>query len=560
MKKSSRFIKRRLALVVVLLLSIESFAAVVGDNDGAAFITKAEFDSMKNDFQSQLDRYNSSLDNKIDGAIATYLAGAKVTSQMTILPQVSNYEEIMWINDWYFYGKWRKFSDRTTYTGSDTNVWYKPDLSSNRINFLADKLYFYDSVNQGYGYLVYTLGFNIRDVGPNVAVCNAIGGTAAAARALTFTAVYMRKDEAGWYIYGVPVVNLAANVTWNDIRTHSPLCDPGLYGYRTANTYVGSVESAVPTGNELYSLTFNMYRMSSGNKLGWVTSKPDGAINGVPKQYMWDTVDTGNHINWVSVACHADWWHADKRYFQSGSQVQTGDFSGDLHPDIYYSMTKGLFGTDNNTKATLAKYDADSSISNLYQIDYTGSTETTWVTGTWSEVKLSNLSQGGRTDAPPTPLNLNGRLQLPLLPQDFLKNLSSHLYKFKSTYLKLGDGLPISDGFDADGYCQISFDFETKEMLNLTQKDYKIYIDAKNKNFNDTSGSYLRGYGDLVDPNNTTVTEKSMQRFVCDASTGKAKLTIPVKKGEELWLRIAPYSDEKGRFAYMKNLKCTYFR
>ncbi len=61
MNKTNRLIKRYIALILVLLFSIESFAAVVGDNDGAAFITKAEFDSMKNDFQSQLDRYNSSL-------------------------------------------------------------------------------------------------------------------------------------------------------------------------------------------------------------------------------------------------------------------------------------------------------------------------------------------------------------------------------------------------------------------------------------------------------------------------------------------------------------------
>ena len=59
MNKASRLIKRYVALFLVLLFSIESFAAVVGDNDGAAFITKAEFDSLKNDFQSQLDRYNS---------------------------------------------------------------------------------------------------------------------------------------------------------------------------------------------------------------------------------------------------------------------------------------------------------------------------------------------------------------------------------------------------------------------------------------------------------------------------------------------------------------------
>ncbi|MBR1454383.1 MAG: hypothetical protein IJ593_07035 [Lachnospiraceae bacterium] len=84
MNKASRLIKRYIALLLVLLFSIESFAAVVGDNDGAAFITKAEFDSLKNDFQSQLDRYNSSIDNKIDGAIASYLAGVAIAQTQKV--------------------------------------------------------------------------------------------------------------------------------------------------------------------------------------------------------------------------------------------------------------------------------------------------------------------------------------------------------------------------------------------------------------------------------------------------------------------------------------------
>ncbi|MBO6134470.1 MAG: hypothetical protein J6O09_01665 [Lachnospiraceae bacterium] len=84
MNKASRLIKRYIALLLVLLFSIESFAAVVGDNDGAAFITKAEFDSMKNDFQDQLDRYNSSLDNKINGAIAAYLSGIAVRRRQPV--------------------------------------------------------------------------------------------------------------------------------------------------------------------------------------------------------------------------------------------------------------------------------------------------------------------------------------------------------------------------------------------------------------------------------------------------------------------------------------------
>ena len=81
MSKGTRWIKRVMALSLVLLLSIESFGAVVSDNDGSAFITKAEFDSLKNDFQAQINSYNTSIDNKIDGAIAAYLAGINIAKE-----------------------------------------------------------------------------------------------------------------------------------------------------------------------------------------------------------------------------------------------------------------------------------------------------------------------------------------------------------------------------------------------------------------------------------------------------------------------------------------------
>ncbi len=67
--------KKAFCLIFAFLLSINSFAAVVSDNDGSAFITKAEFDSLKNNFQSQLDAYNTAIDNKIDNAIASYISG-----------------------------------------------------------------------------------------------------------------------------------------------------------------------------------------------------------------------------------------------------------------------------------------------------------------------------------------------------------------------------------------------------------------------------------------------------------------------------------------------------
>ena len=76
--------KKVLCLIFAFLLSINSFAAVVADNDGSAFITKAEFDNLKNNFQSQLDSYNTNIDAKIDSAIAGYLAGINVESEKNI--------------------------------------------------------------------------------------------------------------------------------------------------------------------------------------------------------------------------------------------------------------------------------------------------------------------------------------------------------------------------------------------------------------------------------------------------------------------------------------------
>ena len=90
--------KRLVALSLVLLLSIESFAAVVSDNDGSAFITKAEFDSLKNDFQNQIDQYNTSIDSKIDGAISSYLAGLNLAKETNYNVEFKGWEKVLAVN------------------------------------------------------------------------------------------------------------------------------------------------------------------------------------------------------------------------------------------------------------------------------------------------------------------------------------------------------------------------------------------------------------------------------------------------------------------------------
>lgn len=77
--KRVSILTRFLSLILVAFWCVNNFAAIVSDNDGSAFITKAEFDSLKNNFQTEIDKFNTSIDSKIDNAIASYLSGIKVT-------------------------------------------------------------------------------------------------------------------------------------------------------------------------------------------------------------------------------------------------------------------------------------------------------------------------------------------------------------------------------------------------------------------------------------------------------------------------------------------------
>ena len=90
MKVKMKIVNKLFTLVLIMLLCVNCFAAAVSDNDGSAFITKAEFDSLKNNFQAQLDQYNSSIDQKIDVAIAAYIAGITVSRKKTLNLHLSN--------------------------------------------------------------------------------------------------------------------------------------------------------------------------------------------------------------------------------------------------------------------------------------------------------------------------------------------------------------------------------------------------------------------------------------------------------------------------------------
>ena len=89
-KSNRKNLKKLLCLTFCILLGLDSIAAIVSDNDGAAFVTKSEFEALKNNFAEQITNYNSSIDSKIDVAIASYLSGIKIDNAPTNL--IENYE------------------------------------------------------------------------------------------------------------------------------------------------------------------------------------------------------------------------------------------------------------------------------------------------------------------------------------------------------------------------------------------------------------------------------------------------------------------------------------
>lgn len=121
--KSKRFIAK-IAAILIVALCFNNMAAIVSDNDGSAFITKAEFESLKADFDQQIESYQKSIDNKVDGAIAAYLAGLMVGSTGYFTPNIRDLEDVKWRDKLIRIGKVRTWTTGTNYTDSDDKfVW-----------------------------------------------------------------------------------------------------------------------------------------------------------------------------------------------------------------------------------------------------------------------------------------------------------------------------------------------------------------------------------------------------------------------------------------------------
>ena len=114
MFKKSLLSNKIISLVMVIFLCTNATAAIVSDNDGSAFTTKTEFEALKKNFQSQIENYNESIDGKIDGAIAAYLAGINLEVAQTLKTVLPDWEDITM----------RNYEIKNVYGIPETNIIY----------------------------------------------------------------------------------------------------------------------------------------------------------------------------------------------------------------------------------------------------------------------------------------------------------------------------------------------------------------------------------------------------------------------------------------------------
>lgn len=164
MNKNFKLTIKLLSLLFSIVLIFESSAAIVSDNDGSAFVTKAEFEALKKDFDKQIENYNDSIDNKIDGAIASYLAGIQIgkkESKSILIPDWEKYTMMnkSIANDYVypdFSGQYSLFKYATEYGSgpASTATWNtKIFFSRNVMNYVrtgkANKKVLVDNVEIG---------------------------------------------------------------------------------------------------------------------------------------------------------------------------------------------------------------------------------------------------------------------------------------------------------------------------------------------------------------------------------------------------------------------------
>lgn len=568
----SRIMKKIvLTLISFLVICEMCMAALVTDNDGAAFITKSEFDSLKNDFQSQIDVFNRTIDSTIDKAISEYLAGISNKSSGTFDPvDIENYANIEWRDKLIWKGTMRTFNSATSYSTA-AGTWeatYDTILCADN-NFnprsATEPVFLVWSTFAPYGYggieVIFKADMPSKGKDGNVYWRVVRSGTTYFQP--NFPLIYYKYDEynkndkknckrlKGWREFGACFTGitsgecdcsktpdgtqyLQSNAWGNNMNT--------LNGIRQAKSGTAGRDSNC-FGIELFN--------ASGGRLGGI--RPTKAST----EYfpMWRDIYN---------------YHSSRATYETSfprSYPQLGSSGSDGLSETNAYLCKMMLGSENTQEVN-------------YIIDSTAQAFWTnnilWPEDCFRDFELTNFQmrkvpiyanpsanwQNGRSDtASVLPIDTlfstayQGVFQfdvvpdkltvsLPTKPHKRLKELETNFFSADGDVrLKFGDGLPIvrNNYFD----CEVTVDFD----VIASTTSYTPYMQIRKGSFNSTAD-------DAVITTNSLL-PSSTDKYVIHSGHNKIKFKLK-KEDREAWARFSPGDNSGENYLKISNVVANY--
>ena len=538
--------------VIITFGALNSFAAVVSDNDGAAFITKAEFDSLNNTFQAALNEFNTGIDDKLNGAISSYLSGVKQETEEAIKPLVANYKDIKWKNDLFLKLNIRKFTNYNTYT--DTGLkWQVPQFGKYRIiragRFYMGAMDYRDTTSRtfffyfgGMEFCKFPLddgwlpsgegvsGTRTNNCGPVVVRCKN-----------NDTAPEIRTTEQS-LDYESQMIDRA----WPAVASYygANIGDPAYTSWGTVvpNTDGGAIP-VTKEADDILAWQLKWYnrtpRWSSTNTYTYAgpyqsrTYRIKTSMSSYGRSELVGGWNTGNPPN----------------------QIWNDNFLGTFNTPVYYNKSENnnqwqrdlsafkvmFLGNDTNTKVNCAIRNDVRLFSTGDEYNFKDSELGSFLNGAGrAYMTASNNSSGVSNtfyfvDPTNTANNTSVRLSLPLWPQYYLKNLINPDFVANGNKLAIGGGIPIASNILSKGTLNVKIKYEVgnDDLTATTTPSQEVYMSFKKTAFNDETNTdnYYR---------DSSSTQLKDIRFTRSATNDTYEVNIPVNIDDNVWFRIGP--------------------
>ena len=583
MYKYNKYFNMFLAMLLILLLSIECFAAIVSDNDGSVFVTKAEFEALKENFSSQVENYNASIDSKIDGAIASYLSGIDISKTLDVEPIISNYKDIKWMHGPYMYFTNRRFTAYTTTAGSyvDKTDWQIINPENRRQCASDGYLWWHDNPYATFSDHNITMLLHPYDVpwawgcGRGANYRGSESGIIPSARGPSIFAA-MENESNGWAVYNKDggFQNEGGHSSYLYVRPHKGTITPrdeALGGVNVTtwlqpnanNTGLGLTSNALEDGELAnytitginYGDTTNLY--SNGTITSKVTQLANPSLVSTVESVLWN--DGGDGFP-LKTACGYE-NYMGSYYSRSGNSLVEDNrwktktqFQRDMNNFIYAMWGTDVAGDMNVAPPIISNRD-------FKYIDLSKSPNYITV-----PFKIANIGIGVQnsfaTGSGWRYGHFQGYKYIPLGDMSFSfplfyrvkwSDMLSGEFKNNNESLSKSAGLPIIENAERKGEIKLTIKYEERantdsSVVTLTT-DNKIKIYFKNKSFTDPTGTYYRGYKNLEG------TGTAVELNGVEWTDGKITVNIPIEKNDSVWMRIDPLT-ENGVYCSMTSYSC----